>query len=116
METTNGKEFGWAGIEKFLNLYEQLPIKWCHPPHLEEVDHFGVDQRKNPLGCENVRQEGIHHLEPFGWCPKLSSSGADSEMRVMRTWLIKEVLPKEMGKDGDEARQGKEGNQARIMK
>lgn len=73
---------GWAGIEKFLYLYEQIPIKWCYPLHLEETDHFRVDQGKNPFGCENVRPEGIHHLDPFGWCLKLSSLGADSKMRA----------------------------------
>lgn len=32
----------------------------------------------------------------------------------MKKWLIREVQPKEMGKDWEEAGQGKEGNQERI--
>lgn len=44
----------------------------------------------------------------------LSFPGADAEMRAVTKWLVRAVLPGEMGKDTEEAGQGKEGNQARI--
>lgn len=75
---------------------------------MEEADHFGVDEG-SLLAMKMYDQKAFTSLNPLQ-SVKLSSAGAHSEESHEEV-VDRKVLPKEIGKDVEDAGQEKRGSQ-----